>query len=138
MKSDCGVNWGQYKGALVQLLEGVRKDGRERQNWSGEQRGVCWIVGIQAHKQAIDMLQVLLKPSDQIWIIPVPGHRSWDRASLVERNKSWDQQMHHCADVEAVLETIRALGPWPDPFPVLAGSLYLIGDLFSRGLVTAE
>ena len=110
----------------------------ERQSWPGEQQGLCWIVGIQAHKQAIAMLSSLIQPPDQIWIVPVPGHRSWDRASLVAQEESWGRQMHQSADSEAALESIRAQGPWPDPPPVLAGSLYLIGDLFSRSLVTAE
>ena len=110
----------------------------ERQSWPGEQQGVCWILGIQAHKQAIAMLRSLIKPPDQIWIVPVPGHNSWDRATLVEQEDSWAGQMHQSASSEAALKTIRAQGPWPDPLPVLAGSLYLIGDLFSHSLVTAE
>ena len=110
----------------------------ERRNWNGEQRGVCWILGVQAHKQAIEMLHCLLRPTDRIWIIPVPGHRSWDRASLVAQEESWERRIRDSADAETALKTIRALGPWPDPLPVIAGSLYLIGDLFSRGLVTAE
>ena len=33
---------------------------------------------------------------------------------------------------------IEAEGQWNDSMPVVAGSLYLLGDLFRRNLVTAE
>ena len=96
------------------------------------------VLGIQAHKQAIAMLRSLIKPPDQIWIVPVPGHNSWDRATLVEQEDSWAGQMHQSASCEAALKTIRAQGPWPDPLPVLAGSLYLIGHLMENGSLEAE
>jgi len=36
-----------------------------------------------------------------------------------------------------VLHQLSSNG-WPTPMPIVAGSLYLIGDLFARGVVTAE
>ena len=64
------VQWGQHKicldgahnpPAAVQLAE-------ERSQWSDACNGVVWILAIQAHKDAVAMLQTLLQPQDQAWI----------------------------------------------------------------------
>ena len=106
--------------------------------WPGEQQGVCWILGIQAHKQAIAMLQSLIKPPDQAWIVPVPGHSSWDRATLAEQEESRGEQMHQRRAAAQPLWRQFAHGDHERSDTILAGSLYLIGDLFRRCLVTAE
>ena len=110
----------------------------ERQGWPREQQGVIWIFGIQAHKQAQTMLQTLLQPQDKAWIVPVPGHRSWERDDLLQGNPQWSHQLANAASVEQALSEIHARGKIISPPPVLAGSLYLIGDLLTRGVITAE
>ena len=111
---------------------------RERQHWTGQDAGVCWLLAIQAHKQAAEMLHALLQPNDRVWIVPVPEHNSWDRDRLISINPAWNPQLHQSRDAESALIQIRDQGAWPQPPPVVAGSLYLIGDLFRRNLVRAE
>ena len=111
---------------------------RERLGWPGQELGVTWLLAIQAHKQARAMLKHLLQPLDQAWIIPVPGHRSWDVNALLQLNPDWHSQLHQADDADSALVQIEAQGSWSDPIPVVAGSLYLLGDLFRRKLVTAE
>ena len=111
---------------------------RERLQWAGHVNGICWVLAIQAHKQAIAMLRILVKPSDRVWIVPVPEHNSWDRDSLLKVVPHWHHQLHQSRDAESALLQIRDQGPWPNPPPVVAGSLYLLGDLFGHNLVTAE
>ena len=111
---------------------------RERLDWPGQELGVTWLLAIQAHKQARAMLKALLQPLDQAWIIPVPGHRSWDVNALLQINPDWHSQLHQGEDADSALMQIEAQGGWSDPIPVVAGSLYLLGDLFRRNLVTAE
>ena len=110
----------------------------ERQRWPREQEGVNWIFGIQAHKEAQTMLQALLQPQDKAWIVPVPGHRSWQRDDLLKGNPQWSHLLTNAPSVEQALSEIHAGGPSISPPPVLAGSLYLIGDLLTRGVITAE
>ena len=110
----------------------------ERQRWQDQEQGVVWILGIQAHKQAVDMLKLLLQPQDQAWIVPVPCHRSWTRDALVQEKQQWEGQLMDAASSEHALKRIEATSGWPQPMPVLAGSLYLIGDLLERRLVQAE
>ena len=116
--------------AAVQLAE-------ERVHWTSASIGVVWILAIQAHKDAAAMLQALLQPQDQAWIIPVPGHKSWCRAALLKELPDRGNQLQEADSLETVLNQLNSDG-WPTPMPIVAGSLYLIGDLFARGVVTAE
>ena len=116
--------------AAVQLAE-------ERVHWTNASTGVVWILAIQAHKDAAAMLQALLQPQDQAWIIPVPGHKSWCRAALLTELPDRGNQLQEADSLETVLNQLNSDG-WPTPMPIVAGSLYLIGDLFARGVVTAE
>ena len=110
----------------------------ERQSWQGQDNGVVWILGIQAHKQAVKMLQLLLQPQDQAWIVPVSNHRSWTRDALLQTMPHWKDQLIDADSPEDALKRIEETRDWPQPMPVLAGSLYLIGDLLERRLVQAE
>jgi dihydrofolate synthase/folylpolyglutamate synthase len=116
--------------AAVQLAE-------ERVHWANESTGVVWILAIQAHKDAAAMIQALLQPQDQAWIIPVPDHKSWCRSALLQELPDRGNQVQEADSLETVLNQLDSDG-WPTPMPIVAGSLYLIGDLFARGVVTAE
>ena len=98
----------------------------------------CWILAIQSHKQAVDMLQHLLGPNDDVWIVPVPGHQSWTAERLVAEQPHWSAQLHDAASAEEALEALAQRSTWPEPAPLIAGSLYLIGDLLGSGQVTAK
>lgn len=126
------------------LLDGAhnppaaRQLSQERQRWPGQEGGLNWIFGIQAHKQGVAMLETLLQAQDRAWIVPVPGHSSWTRSSLLEQQPQWNDQLLEANDAEQALLQIHAPEQRPNRMTVLAGSLYLIGDLLARGLVTAE
>ena len=133
------VHWGAQKlrldgahnpPAAVQLAE-------ERSQWIDASNGVVWILAIQAHKDAVAMLQKLLLPQDQAWIIPVPSHKSWSRSALLQELPQLEHQLQEADGLETVLNQLSS-NEWPTPVPIVAGSLYLIGDLFARGVVTAE
>ena len=112
--------------------------GEERDCWSGERPGVIWILAIQSHKQAPEMLEHLLRAQDRAWITPVPDHHSWTREQLTKRQPALQRQLSEAPSVEAVLEHLLREDQWPQAMPVVAGSLYLLGDLFARNLVEAE
>ena len=112
--------------------------GAERDRWSGECHGVIWILAIQSHKQAPEMLKHLLREQDRAWITPVPDHHSWTRDQLAKRQPALQRQLSEAPSVEAVLQHLLTNDEWPQAMPVVAGSLYLLGDLFARNLVEAE
>ena len=110
---------------------------RERCGWSSAGSQQIWILAIQAQKQAPEMLQLLLGPLDEAWIVPVPGHHSW---SLEQLRPALPLQAHQLKSAETALEALDQLVDhgWPASAPVIAGSLYLIGHLMENGTLEAE
>ena len=84
------------------------------------------------------MLQHLLGPNDDDWVVPVPGHQSWTAERLVAEQPHWSAQLQDAASAEEALEALAQRSAWPEPAPLIAGSLYLIGDLLGSGQVTAK
>ncbi|ABM78727.1 bifunctional folylpolyglutamate synthase/dihydrofolate synthase [Prochlorococcus marinus] len=110
----------------------------ERQQWSNQEFGVCWVLGLQAHKQAPAMLRHLLKPSDLAWIVPVPEHCSWTQHQLAAHCPDLSSQLQSADNVEQVFSILLKQNRWPNPPPVVAGSLYLLGDLLAKQTIKAE
>jgi dihydrofolate synthase/folylpolyglutamate synthase len=85
------------------------------------------------------MLQLLLEPNDFAWVIPVPGHQSWSLGRLSEACPQHAHQMEHANDVVEVLGGLAsAPGTWPTPSPLIAGSLYLLGELMAQRIFEAK
>jgi dihydrofolate synthase/folylpolyglutamate synthase len=102
----------------------------ERYAWSQPGQQQIWILGIQGHKQAPEMLRILLKPNDEAWIVPVPGHVSWTADQLSEICPTHAHQLRSAPCVEDVLNNLfKNDVDRPNLNPVIAGSLYLIGSL---------
>ncbi len=102
---------------------------RERSNWDQQEVGLHWILGIQSHKAAPSMLKHLLRAKDTAWIVPVPNHNSWRKPQLSKACPELAGQINEAKNVEEVLKKLLLKKKWPSPPPVIAGSLYLIGDL---------
>jgi dihydrofolate synthase/folylpolyglutamate synthase len=108
----------------------------ERRCWSQSGQQQIWILGIQGHKQAPAMLQILLEPNDEAWIVPVPGHLSWTADQLSEICPTHAHQLRSASCVEDVLiSQFKNDAGKPNPTPVVAGSLYLIGSLLAEGIL---
>ena len=108
----------------------------ERRCWNQSGQQQIWILGIQAHKQAPDMLRILLEPNDEAWIVPVPGHGSWTADQLSEICPTHAHQLKSASSIEDVLISLfKNDADRPKPTPVIAGSLYLIGSLLAEGVL---
>lgn len=105
---------------------------KERTNWEGQEIGLHWILGIQRHKAAPSMLRHLLKPRDIAWIVPVPNHDSWNKYQLSMACPELANQIVEANHIEEVFKKLLMKSKWPTPPPVIAGSLYLIGDLITK------
>ncbi len=108
----------------------------ERRCWNQPGHQQIWILGIQGHKQAPEMLRILLEPNDEAWIVPVPGHASWTADALSEIFPTHAHQLRSASSVEDVLiKLFKNDSDRPRPMPVIAGSLYLIGSLLNEGVL---
>lgn len=88
-----------------------------------------WLLGILANKQGAELVTQLLAPTDRAWIVPVPGHASWSRDALAAAAPQLAQQLEAAEDLEQAIQLAqhRAGGERL----IVAGSLYLIGDLLA-------
>lgn len=103
---------------------------RELQGLGGQGGGRRWLLGIQRHKQAPEMLRALLAPGDRARIVPIPGHRCWDAASLAAALPDLATCLEPGAEgelgPEADLDWLTAAA---GAMPVVAGSLHLLGQV---------
>jgi dihydrofolate synthase/folylpolyglutamate synthase len=86
-----------------------------------------WLIGIQRHKDAPELLRMLLRPGDAVRVVPLPEHRSWTAAELpppcpaaaiADGAPELDANLSWLIDSEAL--------------PVVAGSLYLVAAVLPR------
>jgi len=68
----------------------------------------------------------------------VPEHRSWTQPQLAEACPELASQLQTANAVEQVFSILLTQKPWPTPPPVVAGSLYLLGDLLAKQIIKAE
>ena len=108
---------------------------KERERWSGNKQGIVWILGIQTNKDGPSILNTLIKELDTAWIVPVPGHNSWTKFQLSKHCSNLEAQIFQAKDVPQVLSKISTLNQWPEPKPVITGSLYLIGNLMKNHIL---
>ncbi len=108
----------------------------ERDVWSDQESGIIWILGIQKRKDMIGILQKLIREKDLAWIVPVPGQQSWSKDQILSSCPEYKNQIKEAFCVEEVLSALKKQSRWPSPPPIISGSLYLIGDLFQRQVLT--
>ncbi len=107
----------------------------ERAALTEQDTSTCWILGIQSHKQGPEILRYLLKPGDKAWIVPIPGHSHWQQRQLSEACQDLKNQLISAKSAEDALCKIFSMGHWPSPPPLIAGSLYLLGNLLATGII---
>lgn len=87
-----------------------------------------WVIGLLASKQGPALLEALLAPSDRAWLVPVPGHASWELPALLAARPALTGQLQAAPDLETALLDAGEAAPGP---VVVAGSLYLLGSLLA-------
>lgn len=92
---------------------------------------IHWVIGILANKQAPEMLGALLAPQDRAWIVPVSGHSSWGASELIAASPDLAGQLTASEDLETALIEATGLNRCPTRPVIVAGSLYLLGDLLA-------
>lgn len=92
---------------------------------------IHWVIGILANKQAPEMLETLLAPQDRAWIVPVSGHGSWGAKELAAACPALADKLKGAGDLEAALRDASGSSQSPTRPVIVAGSLYLLGDLLA-------
>jgi dihydrofolate synthase / folylpolyglutamate synthase len=98
---------------------------------------VNWVMGMLSTKDHEDIFEVLLKPNDELHLVPVPDHSSAEPEDLAILAKQVCPQLLNCQthqDVFTALDVaiLPQLSSDKERLTILCGSLYLIGYLFQH------
>lgn len=85
---------------------------------------ITWVVGMLCTKDSDGIFEALLRPSDELLLVPVPDHSTADPEALA---KSALQLCPALAKVQTFPDVFTALAAATDRQVVLCGSLYLVG-----------
>lgn len=98
---------------------------------------VIWVMGMLSTKDHEDIFEVILKPEDQLHLVPVPEHSSASPQELAILAQQVCPRISNCETYEnvfAALDTVidSEADATIEKLLVLCGSLYLIGYLFQN------
>lgn len=104
---------------------------------------IHWVLGILANKDAIGMLQALLRPGDQAWLVAIADSSCWSADQLVRRLPApqvacLQLTPPHLGSTWPVSTALRQAvhqPPGSEARVVVSGSLYLLGQLHHQGVI---
>ena len=85
-----------------------------------------WVVGMLSTKDHADIFNTLLRPNDQLYLVPVPDHSSADPEELAKLAQNICP-LSFCNTYPDVFSALEAAFSTQDNLVVLCGSLYLVG-----------
>lgn len=89
---------------------------------------VCWLMGMLSTKDHADIFQALLRPSDQLYLVPVPDRSSADPQELAALARNICPKLAFCQTYPDLVAGLQAASSISNNLLVLCGSLYLVGD----------
>ena len=98
---------------------------------------VIWVMGMLSTKDHEDIFEVLLKPEDQLHLVPVPEHSSAAPQELAIIARQVCPRLSNCETYENLITALDTVidseaDSTTEKLLVLCGSLYLIGYLFQN------
>ena len=96
---------------------------------------VIWIMGMLSTKDHEDIFEALLKPGDELHLVPVPDHSSAEPEELAALANRICPDLSECKtyrDVFTALDTVMGDRVNTERVTILCGSLYLIGHLYEH------
>jgi dihydrofolate synthase / folylpolyglutamate synthase len=93
---------------------------------------IHWLLGMLSTKDHGEVLSALLRPGDQLSLVPISGHSSADLLMLKDLALTICPEISQChvySSLDAALQTLTR----DSAIPVLCGSLYLVGQFLARG-----
>ena len=99
------------------------------------QQPLIWLMGMLSTKDHREIFQALLRPGDELYLVPVPGHSSASPQDLAQLAFNICPDLQQCqteTDLFTALENIARRTDNREKLIVFCGSLYLIGYFFSK------
>jgi dihydrofolate synthase/folylpolyglutamate synthase len=127
------LQWIEWQGIKL-LVDGAHNAAAAKmlrqyvdQIWVGP---VHWLVGMISTKEHPEILGALLRESDRLTLLPVPGHSTADPQALAVLAQSICPTLAHCEVVSTLTQALQHLHADTEnttTLKVLCGSLYLVG-----------
>lgn len=130
------IQWSTWRDRKL-LIDGAHNPAAAqylRQYVDTLQQPVIWLMGMLSTKDHREIFQALLRPGDELYLVPVPNHSSaqpQDLASLAMDVCPDLQQCQTATDLFTALDCIDSRSDSQEKLIVFCGSLYLIGYFFS-------
>ncbi|PMB00210.1 bifunctional folylpolyglutamate synthase/dihydrofolate synthase [Fischerella thermalis CCMEE 5268] len=94
--------------------------------------GVAWVMGMLSTKDHQEIFQALLRPNDQLYLVPVPDHCSANPEELAKLARDICPELSICNTFPDATSALEAAFSSTDNLVVLCGSLYLIGHFLKE------
>ncbi len=117
---------GAHNPAAAQLL---------RQYIDSLHKPVTWVMGMLSTKDHADIFKALLRPADQLYLVPIPDHSTANPealASLAETICPDLSDRQTFSELFTALDTAIQNKNTPERVVVLCGSLYLVGYFLQK------
>lgn len=95
-----------------------------------EVSSICWVMGMLSTKDHTNIFKALLRPGDQLYLVPIPNHPYTDPQQLATLAKSLCPDLNHCQTYPTLILALDTAIQDKNTLPILCGSLYLLGDFF--------
>lgn len=126
------LNWNNYKllidGAHNPAAAKVLRDYVDTLNYEN----ITWVMGMLSTKDHADIFKVLLKPHDQLYLLPVPDHSSANPIKLAKLAYDACPELQLCQTDSDLISSLTTAISTTDNLVVLCGSLYLIGHFLGK------
>ncbi len=130
------LQWMEWKN-LPLLIDGAHNPAAAtalRNYIDTQAKSVIWVMGMLSTKDHQDIFTALLRPKDQLHLVPVPDHSTADPQELADLGQQVCPQLSQCktyTDLFIALEIVKNRQD-SESLVVLCGSLYLIGYFFKN------
>ena len=101
---------------------------KERENWNNQEKGVCWILGVQEQKDFLSIIRKLFKSKDKILLVPVPNQKSWTLDQITKITNLYKENIFEFDNFYLAFNHLEQGKEWPACHPVLTGSIYLVSE----------
>ncbi|WP_066424651.1 folylpolyglutamate synthase/dihydrofolate synthase family protein [Anabaena sp. 4-3] len=95
-------------------------------------QNITWVMGMLSTKDHADIFQVLLRPDEQLYLVPVPDHSSANPENLAQLANNICSDLGACETYLDLSSALEAAFNTTDNLVVLCGSLYLIGHFLEK------
>lgn len=90
-------------------------------------QSVTWVMGMLSTKDHADIFEALLRPSDRLFLVPVPDNSSANPEELATLARQISPELTSVQTYPLLVDALDASVSSTDSLTVLCGSLYLVG-----------